>query len=171
MKDELSKLKEKVETVTTATVDGMVKKVISYASRPVTEFNKHEVVEMMETLYHTAHDRSDTKEGYFRLAYHTIRGKIELPKEQLRHLVLRMVGDKDHERIFDIVAKVEKQSRSTARNRFQDSSPYQRPRSQVGGAIEIRCFGCQQLGHIRARCPQRGRGPERKNGGRAEPEN
>ncbi|KAK3699580.1 hypothetical protein QZH41_014291, partial [Actinostola sp. cb2023] len=110
MKDELSKLKEKVETVTTATVDGMVKKVISYASRPVTEFNKHEVVEMMETLYHTAHDRSDTKEGYFRLAYHTIRGKIELPKEQLRHLVLRMVGDKDHERIFDIVAKVEKQS-------------------------------------------------------------
>ncbi|KAK3716426.1 hypothetical protein QZH41_000492 [Actinostola sp. cb2023] len=130
MKDELSKLKEKVETVTTATVDGMVKKVISYASRPVTEFNKHEVVEMMETLYHTAHDRSDTKEGYFRLAYHTIRGKIELPKEQLRHLVLRMVGDKDHERIFDIVAKVEKQSRSTARNRFQDSSPYQRPRSQ-----------------------------------------
>lgn len=170
MKDELSKLKEKVETVTTATVDGMVKKVISYASRPVTEFNKHEVVEMMETLYHTAHDRSDTKEGYFRLAYHTIRGKIELPKEQLRHLVLRMVGDKDHERIFDIVAKVEKQSRSTARNRFQDSSPYQRPRSQVGGAREIRCFGCQQLGHIRARCPQRGRGPERKNGGRAEPE-
>ena len=38
-----------------------------------------------------------------------------MPRDQFRSLVLRLLGDKDHEKIFDCVAKVEKHYRSRDR--------------------------------------------------------
>ena len=42
------------------------------------------------------------------MAYQSARSKLDLPVEHFRSLVLRCVGDKDHSKIFDIVAEVEK---------------------------------------------------------------
>ena len=40
--------------------------------------------------------------------YQTARGKVDLPKEHFRALVLRLLGDKDHTKVYEAVAKVEK---------------------------------------------------------------
>ena len=38
-----------------------------------------------------------------------------VPHDQLKSLILRLVGDKDHEKVFDITAKVEKRYRRNSR--------------------------------------------------------
>jgi len=40
--------------------------------------------------------------------YETARAKVDLPKEHFRALVLRLPGDKDHAKVYEAVAKVEK---------------------------------------------------------------
>ena len=47
-------------------------------------------------------------EGFYKVAYHTARERMDLPKDQFRSLLLRLIGDKDHEKVLDIVSKVEK---------------------------------------------------------------
>ena len=79
-------------------------------ARPLTEFNKYEALEMTEELQNAAHDRKHPKERYYRVLYPytTIREKMEVPPVQFRALLLRPLGDKDQERVSDIVSKVEK---------------------------------------------------------------
>ena len=38
-----------------------------------------------------------------------------MPHDQLKSLILRLLGDKDHEKVFDIGAKVEKHYRRNSR--------------------------------------------------------
>ena len=43
-----------------------------------------------------------------RLVYQTARRKLDLPQEHFRALVLRLLGGKDHSKLYEAVAKVEK---------------------------------------------------------------
>lgn len=113
---------------------------------------------MLEALQNTARDHGDTKAGFFRLAYQSARSKLGLPVEHFRSLVLRCVGDKDHSKIFDIVAKVEKvaktatldgEKRVAYRGNPQNNYTPQRRFSS------IRCYNCNQWGHRAARCRNR----------------
>ena len=47
-------------------------------------------------------------EGFYKVAYQTARERMDVPKDQFRSLLLRLIGDKDHENVLDIVSKVEK---------------------------------------------------------------
>lgn len=144
-----------MESFTSATVENVLKKAMTYAARPLTDFNKHEALEILESLYHASHDKKHEKEVYYRLVFQTVRGKMDLPKDQFRTLVLRLLGDKDHERVFDIVLKVDKQFKRGSRpSGTQGSSPYSRngPGQSDGGRQPIRCYYCQKIGHVRAKC-------------------
>lgn len=77
----------------------VLKKAIDYAMRPPSEFNKYETLELLETLQNTARDNQYEKREYYRLAYQMARSKIELPQELFRSLVLRLLGDKDHQKV------------------------------------------------------------------------
>ena len=83
-----------MDTLSSASVDGLLTKIKNLASRPIVEFNKYEAVDLPGTLKNTARDVRHEKEGYFRLAYETLRGKLDQPNH--------------HEKILGIVAKVEK---------------------------------------------------------------
>ena len=56
------------------------KKLKDCASRPLTEFNMYETLEMMEALQNTARDNQDPKEQYYRIAYQMARSKIDYPR-------------------------------------------------------------------------------------------
>ena len=90
-------------------------KIMAYASRPLPDFNKYEALDMLESLQLTAQDTKHDRQNFYRLVYQTVRGKLDVPRDQFRSLVLRLLGDKDHEKIFDCVAKVEKHYRSRDR--------------------------------------------------------
>lgn len=138
--------------MTQLSVASILKKALDYATRPLSEFNIFEILEIMETLQNTARDNKHEKGEYYRLVYQTARDKTGLPKEHFRALVLRLLGDKDHQKVFEAVAKIEKafkptQSVPVNQYRFQ---PYRRP--QFRDNVPLRCFYCNKLGHIMAKC-------------------
>ena len=79
---------------------------VSYMSRPLSDFNKYEAMEMFELPQNTSHDNRHHMEGFYKVAYQTARERMDLPKDQFWSLLLRLIGDKDHEKVLDIISKV-----------------------------------------------------------------
>ena len=44
--------------------------------------------------------------GYYRLTFETLRGKADDPNDQFRNFLLPLLGDKDQEKVLEVVAKV-----------------------------------------------------------------
>ena len=146
LREEVRQLKQSVEAVTNASPEKLVEQILAYASRPLTEFNKYEVLEMLETLHNKAADRNHDRKNYYRLVHQSAREKVELSKDHFKDLVMRLLGDKDHERVLDIVSKVEKKS-----NR---KKPQANDNRGAGVARPSRlCYFCHRRGHIKAHCP------------------
>ena len=119
-----------MDTLSCASVEGLLTKIKNLASHPIVEFNKYKVLDLPEALKNTARDVRHEKEGYFRLAYETLRGKLDQPNQMFRSFLLPLLGDKDHEKILGIVAKVEK---TTDLNSFQ--CQYLMPGDQVPNIV------------------------------------
>ena len=88
---------------------------MSYASGPLADFNKYEALEKLESLQHTVQGTKYERQNLYRLVYQTVRVKMDVPHDQLKSLILRFLGDKAHEKVFDVVAKVEKRYRRNSR--------------------------------------------------------
>ena len=86
----------------------VTRKMLDYAARPLSEFNTYEAIDILETLQNTSRDNQDEEREFYRLVYQTAKGKVELPKEHFRALILRLLGDKDHTKVYEAIAKVEK---------------------------------------------------------------
>ncbi|CAB4021082.1 Hypothetical predicted protein [Paramuricea clavata] len=95
---------------------------MTYASRPLSEFNKFEALDMVENLNNVSQEQKHAKHAYHRMVYQTLLAQMSVSTEQFRSLLLRLLGDKDHERIFDIVAIVEKRFQSRSRDIPQGSN-------------------------------------------------
>ncbi len=111
--------------MTTSSVESFLK-IMDYVYRPLSDFDKYEALELLESLQHTAQDIKHERQIFYRLFYQTVRGKMDVPSDQFRSLVLRLLGDKDHEKIFDCVAKVGKLYRPRSRDGATAMSPYYR---------------------------------------------
>ena len=57
-------LKESLESVAKASVEAVVRRILAYTARPLTDFNKYEALEMLETLQNTANDKHHEKSYY-----------------------------------------------------------------------------------------------------------
>jgi len=86
----------------------VIRMMLDYAARPLSERNKFEAIDILETLQNTSRDNQYENREFYRLVYQTARGKVDLPKEHFRALVLRLPGDKDHTKVNEAVAKVDK---------------------------------------------------------------
>lgn len=56
-------------------VTTVIKNMLDYAARPLSEFNKYEAIDILETLQKTSRDNQDEKREFYRLVYQTARGK------------------------------------------------------------------------------------------------
>ena len=61
LKGKYNELKEVMDTLTKSSVDNLLKRLMSLASRPLVEFNKY------DALRNAAHDSKHEKEVYYRL--------------------------------------------------------------------------------------------------------
>ncbi|KXJ28524.1 uncharacterized protein LOC110239161 [Exaiptasia diaphana] len=154
-------LEKSVAELTRLTLKGVIKRIMDYVTRPVSEFNKYEAVDLLlESLQNTARGNQDGKKEYYRLVYQTARSKIDLPKDHFRSLVMRLLGSKDHTTVFEAVAKVEKAARgrgaSWGSSTWPRSTPWNRGRAWRGASPQ--CYACRKYGHIAARCFRRNPG-------------
>lgn len=117
--------KDKLETLTSSSVDNLLKKVRCLASRPKSEFSRFEVLEFAQSLKNSAQDTKHEKANYYKLTYETLSAKMNSSDEQFREFLLPLLGDKDHEKIMDIVGKVKKNNRK----RYQEGNSIRRAES------------------------------------------
>jgi hypothetical protein len=152
---DLLKLQQSIEALSKLSVASMLTKALDYATRPQSEFIKYEAFDIFETLQHTTRDNKDERQEYYRLAFQTARSKVVLPNEHFQSLLLRLLGDNDQHKVFEAVAKVEKSMGKSPSPRASSSyrssmAPY---RGRSGrGVAGLRCFHCNKLGHVWARC-------------------
>ena len=81
---------------------------------------------------------------------------MDLPKEHFRALLLHVLGDKDHTKVYKAVTKVEKAmstagpwSGSSHRGRTGDV-PYKG--NGIRSSAPVQCYFCGKYGHVMARC-------------------
>ena len=104
-------LKKSLDAFTASLVDNLLDKIRHMASRPIPEFNKFESLDLLEASKNAAQDTKHEKTGYYKFAFDTLRGKINEPNEQLRNFLLPLLGDKDQEKVLEVVAKVDENNR------------------------------------------------------------
>ena len=104
-------LKKSMAALTKSSVDNLLQKIHHRASRPVPEFNRFEALVLLEALKNAAQDTKHEKAGYYRLTFDTVRGKIDEPNDQFRNFLLPLLGNKDQEKVLEVVTKVEKNNR------------------------------------------------------------
>ena len=129
-----------------------IRKMLNYAAPPLSEFNKYEAIDILETLQNTSRDNQDEKLNF------TVwcTRQLDLPKEHFRALVLRLLGDKDHTIVYEAVAKVEKAMGSESpwsglSHHGRSSNISYRGRGMRSSA-PVQCYFCGKFGHIMARC-------------------
>ena len=129
---------------------------MTYASRPLSEFNNYEALEMIEAIQRCARDNKAEKEAYYRLVYQTARDKLYLPTLHFRSLLLCLLGDKNYDKVCEAVSQVEK---SYARDARKEKPVATRNfmRTARSSPRSFRCFYCQQPGHFKANCYKRKR--------------
>ncbi|KAK3732310.1 hypothetical protein QZH41_020462, partial [Actinostola sp. cb2023] len=98
IKQKYDELKRTVESLTASSVESLLVKIRNLATRPSPEFNKYDALDLLEATKNAAHDSKHEKAGFYRVAYETLRGKMDQPDEQFRSFLLPLLGDKDHER-------------------------------------------------------------------------
>jgi len=81
-------------------------------SRPIAEFSRFEAMDLLEAIKHAAHDGKSEKANYYRLTCETLRSKLHACSHvQFHEYLLPLLGDKDQEKILDIMIKVDKHNR------------------------------------------------------------
>ncbi|XP_028406331.1 uncharacterized protein LOC114540259 [Dendronephthya gigantea] len=153
LREELRQLRQSVDEVSQASVESLRRRMLLYTARPLTDFNNYEALEMLDSLQSTAKDKAHEKRDYYRVAYQTAREKVNLPAPQFQMLIRRLLGDKDHDKVLDIVAKVEKTLRKEQSRRPTPTWFSYRERGRSTRASPApRCYFCHKPGHFKADC-------------------
>ena len=137
-----------MDSLTKSSVDNLLEKIRHLASRPVLEFSRFEALVLLEALKNAAQDTKHERAGYYRLTFETLRGKTDEPNDQFRNFLLPLLGDKDQEKVLEVVAKVEKNNRRKLVR--QNSGPGRR--AMTDPYMGVRCYCCNRPGHIQINC-------------------
>jgi len=101
-------------------------------------------LELVDALKNAAHDSKHEKEAYYRLVFETLRGKLDQTNDQFRNFIFPLLGDKDHEKVLDVVVKVEKNN-IRQMQKSSGSGGVLKNRSYPSSRPPRRCFYCLQI--------------------------
>lgn len=102
--------------------------------------------------------------------FQPLRGKRLVSDDQFRRYLLVLLGDKEQEKVFDRMSKVDKAFKSSARpERFGEPCGFGQRRPRRTKMEFIWCYAFQGYGHYTQNCRVRSRGgeeqtPEAKRG-------
>lgn len=147
-----------LEDAQKATVESCLEEVKNYVKTPL--FLKDRALDMLVNLKVIAKESGHAKCGFFDAVLKAMRERLSVAPEQFKKYLEVLLGDKDHEKVLDAIAKVDKAGRVASqgsRTGFR-SNPY--PRMGRGyqsyqSRASVECYNCRRLGHYQAQCPLR----------------
>ena len=80
LKGQVLKLNQAMEIMTKWSVESSVKRIMGYVSHPLSDFKKNMKRWNLESLQHTAQDTKDKPQTFHRVAYQTVRGRLDAPQ-------------------------------------------------------------------------------------------
>jgi len=147
---------EALENSQKASVESVLEELQHFIKMPM--FNKEKALDYLINLKIVAKESNHPKSGFFNAVLQAMKDKIRVPDSQFQQYLQVLVGDKDHEKVLDSIAKVDKAMRVAAPRPFAA-----RGRGR-GGRASVRCFACNQFGHYQSYCPYRQTGNQAKKG-------
>ena len=147
---------EALEKSQKASVDSALDEFQLFTKSPM--FNKEKALDYLINLKIVAKETNHPKSGFFNAVLQAMQDKIRVPDVQFLQYLQALLGDKDHEKVLDSIAKVDKAMRVPA------PRPYRARGRARGGRASVRCFACNQFGHYQSYCPYRLRGNPAKRG-------
>lgn len=148
---------KKLEDAQKATVESCLEEIRHFLKSPL--FSKDRALDMLVNLKVIAKESSHARAGFFDAVLKAMREKTASATEQFKKYLEVLLGDKDHEKVLDTIAKVDKATRmaSPLTRGALRSAPY--PRMGRGrdyqSRASVECYHCHQVGHYQAYCPLR----------------
>ena len=145
-----------------ASVDSTLRDIRLLIKSP--NFNKDQAFDYLLTLQLVAKEKKHAKAGFYEAVLRAMRDKSTAEDEQFKKYLEVLIGDKDQEKVFDLISKVDK---AAAKRKNTDNSGF--PKRARGGyrfsrRSGVQCFKCGRYGHYQNFCPNRAR-----QGGRDRP--
>lgn len=128
-------------------------------------FNKDQAFDYLLTLQLVAKEKKHVKAGFYEAVMRAMREKSTSEDEQFKRYLEVLIGDKDQEKVLDLISKVDKAVKRKSSSSNQSSFP-KRPRGGFNRRAGVQCFNCGRFGHYQSYCPNRNGG---RNSGRDRP--
>lgn len=111
-------------------------------------------MDLLVAIKDAAQDGKNKKWNYYQLTCETLHSRLHgCSDAQVHEYLLPLLGNKDLEKILDIVTKVDKHNR---KRQDRGSSRPQRDEAPVP-CRSVRCYYCQRFGHTKSTCIKRKR--------------
>lgn len=152
---------KKLEEAQKDSVDSILSQIKHMVSVRGAPFNKDHLIDMLLTLKMVARESDHNKAGYFTAVLEAMREKLSVPDDQFKKYACVLLGDKDHERVLEAMAKVDKASKVLGNK--QRGEPEATMRRGADRFANIKCFRCQEYGHYKSHCPEAARSQGRSS--------
>lgn len=105
-------------------------------------FSKSQVLDGLLALKLISKERNHEKAGFYGSVFQAMSQKAAIPDNDFKQYLEVLLGNKDDEKVMELMSKAEKAMRS--------SKPIRKDSGR-------RCYGCGGYGHFQATCPFRRR--------------
>ena len=154
---------EKLENAQKASVESILQEIRLFTKSP--NFNKERALDLLVNLKIVAKESKHERSGFFNAVLFAVQEKMAVPEAMFKHYLLALLCDKDHEKVLDAIAKVDKSLSSSVAAQVPSDSPAPGPvRSRGRGRQNVQCYFCHRFGHYQRFCYLRNGGPPPKRG-------
>lgn len=121
-------------------------------------FNKDQAFDYLLTLQLVAKEKKHAKAEFYEAVLRALRDKSTVDDEQFKKYLNVLIGNKEEEKVFDLISKVDK---AAAKRKSNEDSTY--PKRARGGfrysgpRRSVQCFKCGRFGHYQNFCSYRPR--------------
>ena len=116
-------------------------------------FTKDRALDRLLNLKMVAKEANHPKSGSFEAVFWALREKTGATNVQFTKYLEVLLGDKDHEKVLESIAKVDKAMRISSPPASRGFS-YYRGAGRVNRS-SVQCYYCYQFGHYQNSCPLR----------------
>lgn len=141
----------RLEDAQKATVDSCSEEFRHLIKSPL--FTKDRALDRPLNLKMVAKEANHPKSGFLEAVFRALREKTGATDVQFTKYLEVLLGDKDHEKVLESIAKVDKAMRISSPPAFRGFS-YYRGAGRVNRS-SVQCYYCYQFGHYQNSCPLR----------------